>query len=388
MNFVPFPDIISFSGNRILIRKAFEEIHYKKKKSTKQQTNETNLKENTPAGVINRKIRLRMRTILDNWLPSLNFSPTQANGHKKEQATFVTLTLPSEQMHTDKVLNAKALNNFITQIKRSHQVKNYLWRAERQKNGNLHYHIIIDKFISHRLIRNYWNIQMKALGYISIYQSNMISHHSNGFKVRNDLKKKWSIENQKKAYDYGTNTNWKDPNSTDIHSLKNIKNISSYVCKYVTKDEDYDDLQKAIKANNCGKISSSELLEAQEKFKAKIESKKVNSRLWGCSDEIRNLKDPATLCDIQTDKFVTAAKLEKGTKTITDEFFTVIYVKNLQTLTQANPYIKKLINDHRRDTYEKLYLPPKPKEKSPLRYESYYSETPCLSNDQLSIFDF
>lgn len=118
--------------------------------------------------------------------------------------TFVTLTLSSKQIHDDREIKRECFNWFMTDLRRQYSVKTYLWVAELQKNGNIHFHILVDRPIHHKEVRNLWNKAQEKLGYISAFES------KNGHR---------------------------DPNSTDIHSLKSIQNPSAYITKYMSKQE-------------------------------------------------------------------------------------------------------------------------------------------------------
>lgn len=148
--------------------------------------------------------KLLMQT-LTNWTMTQEVAHNQLsllNSTPLTHHSFVTLTLPYTQMHCDKVIKRECLNNFLIYIKRAHNASNYLWKAEVQRNGNIHFHILFDKYIPWREVRNIWNRSVNRLGYVD------------WFCTEND-----SL----------------DPNSTDIHSLKKVKNIRSYIAKYVSK---------------------------------------------------------------------------------------------------------------------------------------------------------
>lgn len=157
---------------------------------------------------------------------------------------FVTLTLPCAQSQiSDQAIKAKAFNLFLTTLRTKYLVKNYIWKAEAQANGNIHFHITLDKFVHWGDIRKTWNRCLKSLGYIEQYRASMREFHSKGFRLRSDLLPQWSKEDQHKAYMYGMQTNWCNPNTTDIHAVSKIKNLAAYLSKYFTKS---DDTRRAI----------------------------------------------------------------------------------------------------------------------------------------------
>lgn len=158
-------------------------------------------------GVYTQKSKGRFSSIIKNWLSVLeSVNLLEHNGRRSinRDLRFVTLTLPSKQFHDDKFVRRHMLNRFISEIKRKDKVINYVYCSETQKNGNIHFHIVIDKYINHKSIRGTWNTILSTNGYIDIFE------------------KKHGHRN---------------PNSTDIHSLNKVHSIAAYLIKYFTKDE-------------------------------------------------------------------------------------------------------------------------------------------------------
>ncbi|MEJ7828454.1 MAG: hypothetical protein WKF91_09670 [Segetibacter sp.] len=359
--FFDIPNVLSISGNRIVVRKYFEEFSRGKKKSLLQISNEENLKCNSPKGVITRKVRMKMRGIITNWIEALKYSPKAENGHKVYQATFVTLTLPAKQVHTDKEINAQGLNTFITKIKRSHKVINYVWRAEKQDNGNIHYHIITDKYISHDCIRSHWNATIKKIGYIDQYKKNQELRHKEGFQCNNELLNKWPIEKQFEAYQKGKANNWENPNTTDIHSLRSVKDVASYICKYITKSKEVDELRKLEMASAAKQITEEVFIKCKEEIEKKIELKKINSRLWGCSDTLKELKDVKIIVDYETSVFIEEVISKDSTRVVQTENFLIAYCNTLPQIIRNNKFINDQFQSHQRANFFYIYPRLKPK---------------------------
>ena len=177
---------------------------------------------------------------------------------------FITLTLPSKQIHSDSEIKELLLNQFLIELRKYENVKNYLWRAEKQKNGNIHFHILVDRFICWSSLRDRWNRITNKLGYCDRYREDMHLFHSSGFKVREDLLNSWEYKKQVKAYQHGKANDWNSPNSTDIHSLKHVTKAAAYILKYCTKDE---------------------------------QNANIDGRLWGCSEQLSNISGAVTIED-------------------------------------------------------------------------------------------
>lgn len=353
--FIEIPNCISIRGDRLIFRKAFEEINLQKSKSEKQEKNEVNLLDNSPSGHVNRKIRLVMKKIISNWVEAVNVYNGLNLSSPKRLFTFVTLTLPAEQQHEDKELYKLALNPFIKSLIRKYNVKHYLWRAERQKNGNLHYHLIVDSYIYWKDLRTQWNNLLEPLGYISEYQKNQKEFHKQGFTVRVEKLSSWSLENQYKAYQKGVLDDWQNPNSTDIHSLKNVKNVEEYVAKYSTKDDLVDSLVKLNEQFVLGNVEAAEYQYMKERLMAEIEATKINGRVWGCSDSLRKLKDFKYLESSELYRLLAYVENSKNTKKIEADEYRIYYNKELRNIVKKFPEISTAYVKHHINNYNYLY---------------------------------
>jgi len=123
----------------------------------------------------------------------------------KFKINFITLTLSASQLSvTDKTIKSQMLEPWLRIMRKNYDLRSYVWRAERQKNGNLHFHITTDTYINYNVIRDVWNDQQSKFHFIRHFQNRNNSIY---------------------------------PNSTDVHSVNNIKNLASYLVKYMVKDE-------------------------------------------------------------------------------------------------------------------------------------------------------
>ena len=88
---------------------------------------------------------------------------------KKIQLVMATLTLSSTQVHNDKEIKSKILEPFLKKLKYNYDIVNYFWRAEPQANGNIHFHLVIDKFVDKSDLQTFWNFYQNKLGYVDRY---------------------------------------------------------------------------------------------------------------------------------------------------------------------------------------------------------------------------
>lgn len=127
-------------------------------------TNATNIKDRiTQSGNEHKRnadisdaTKRRLKKMCATWFELLSIynMPRQ----KKEQLlpTFTTLTYPILQTE-DLTARKNELNRFMIYMQRKNFMKRYIWKAEAQKNGSLHYHIVSDQFINKDLVRETWN---------------------------------------------------------------------------------------------------------------------------------------------------------------------------------------------------------------------------------------
>nr|WP_185147447.1 hypothetical protein [Ornithobacterium rhinotracheale] len=155
---------------------------------------------------------------------------------REKYLSFVTLTLPSAQKHHDRVLR-KILAKYLDHLKKVYGLKNYLWKAETQKNGNIHFHVLIDTQIPRKDIQRIWNQYINKLGYVDRYSEKMnrltakqyLEKYSKNYKSEKDCIV---------AYQRNKKIGWSNPPSTKIETPKSKRNIVAYVVKYLLKQEE------------------------------------------------------------------------------------------------------------------------------------------------------
>lgn len=123
--------------------------------------------------------------------------------------SFITLTISeSGQNLTAKEAYQKLLLPFLRWLTRTKGVKTYIWKAELQKRGQIHYHITTPSFINWKEIRSKWNNLQRAEGLLD------------------DFYKKFKHL---------------DPNSTDVHEVYKADDLTGYMIKYLAKAESQED---------------------------------------------------------------------------------------------------------------------------------------------------
>jgi len=260
----------------------------------------------TAEGKVSTQAKRKMNKALDYLLLVTN-QKTVTNNYTgrsfKFKIAFITLTLPSKQIHDDNTIKNNCLNQLLIELKKHYKVKNYIWRAEKQKNGNIHFHILVDKFIPYQELRDRWNRIIEKLNYITNYRTEQKKWHSKGFKPRPELYKTWSKKKQLQAYLRNSKIHWNSPNTTDIHSIQKIRNIKNYISKYLTKNE----INNKIQTDTQTDI-------AQQK-----------GRIWSCNQELSKTKGLKIYPDNELQDEIKILQKHPKVKVYQHPYFTILY---------------------------------------------------------------
>jgi hypothetical protein len=197
-----------------------------KERTEKQKENEKNLKRGGGFnGFVSEKTAREVTRRISNLLE------IAAKG--KRVVSFVTLTLPSVQKHDDNFIKRHLLGDFLQIIQKKYRVKNLIWKAEAQKNGNIHFHIMADSYLPNVArvrskrqgrINEIWNNICCRYGYLETYKKDRLNDYRKGNLTEAQIH--WH-----KAFNFSV------PNSTDVHPLKSKTKPESYINKYIAKPE-------------------------------------------------------------------------------------------------------------------------------------------------------
>ncbi|UBB90217.1 hypothetical protein J4771_02350 [Candidatus Kaistella beijingensis] len=202
--------------------------------------------------------RKKIADSTNTFIDCIKHNYRKKHGFNQRMITFLTLTIPEKQKHTDKVL-VKALVDFIDHLKKVKntlikdkidtkeqllKLENYVWRAETTEAGNIHFHLLFDCYVNHTTLKRVWNNYLQKLGYKG------------------------------------------GENAANIHNLKNIKDVGDYVTKYMTKQPLNDEFANLLKS---GQISHSDLDNYSDDVKYR---RPILYTSWGSSRSLKTLSAP------------------------------------------------------------------------------------------------
>jgi hypothetical protein len=229
---------VSFQSTKMVVSKRY----FSRNQSAHQKAqSEINFEKKTYNGEMSRATKAYLRKKLDAWYMSLRYFNKHEAIKKKEKQrklVFFTVTLSAAQRHDDNEIKREILNSFIVTMKSKNLIDHYFWRAEKQRNGNIHFHFLTDCFIHKLELQNYWNIAQEKLGYVTEFE---VKH---GHRC---------------------------PPSTQIQATPQNNNVIEYLFKYISKNDEHG---------------------------------KVQGRIWGMSDKLRELQQPSAELDTELNKVI------------------------------------------------------------------------------------
>lgn len=209
-----------------------------------------------------------------NYHPAYEFTMLQS---------FITLTLSQKQFHDDKWIKQNMLKNFVDALMKRYPGLSYVWRAETQKNGNIHFHFVTDHFIPICYINFIWNKIQYHYGYLNKYLAkhghiNAPSAEITKVKDKSTIKKymrKYMVKGWNKRFDL--------PEIKDL----SIDKKQAAVEKLIKKD--IADLIVKIKSEmnfwRKKRLTERDLFKLEKEL-IELKKRKIEGKLWGCSDNL------------------------------------------------------------------------------------------------------
>lgn len=235
---------------------------------------------------------------------------------RKYRLSFVTLTLSSKQIHSDNFIQKKIFQPFLQRLRDCYDLRNYVWRAEKQRNGNIHFHLITDIAVNYYTIRYVWNHFQQKNNYLEDYRNKFSKmslkeyykysieeiykkiEKSNNQKTKNNLKQKINskefLNECRMKLKLMQKQKFTQPNSVDVARLSKEKEIAIYISKYISKDE---------------------------------ENENVTCKRWSCSQSLSNLSKYINENQVLISQLFDYSKDYIKRKVIEDEYFQFVVVK-------------------------------------------------------------
>jgi hypothetical protein len=186
---------------------------------------------------------------------------------------FLTTTLSAPQgTVSDRDIKKNLLEPYLRKLKK-YGLKNYIWKAELQNNGNLHFHIFLDCYIDKTDARNIWNRLQSKFHFITAFEAK----HGH-----------------------------RDPNSTDIRPVNTNSSMTRYMLKYMIKPVEKGnqlEIGRPAEKSDFGKV-------------------------WDCSRPLKEKNNTAQFVTNEDFEHVERAIDQGFLKEVKKDFATIYYINN------------------------------------------------------------
>ena len=121
---------------------------------------EINKKGRKYRGQISDVAKRKIKKIIFCWneaIETFNQKNTNTPARLKRKLVFVTLTISDIQTKSDNWIKRNMLNRLLIHACRQWNVKQWIWIAESQQRGNIHFHIIFDNYVNMLELQKQWN---------------------------------------------------------------------------------------------------------------------------------------------------------------------------------------------------------------------------------------
>ncbi len=275
-------------------------------------------KKQSYSGVICEHSRKRLRRAINLLVAQADEKEAvhfKSNSTFKFKVNFITLTLPAVQGDvSDKYLKSKCLDPWIKTMKRRHGLHSYVWRAERQFNGNLHFHITTDTYLPYDSLRDVWNHQLSKCRIMADH----ISKHGHAH-----------------------------PNSTDVHSVQAIDNIAAYMVKYMSKSSTGH--LEALNKHRAT-IGESPIIPSRHPFQQVPDQPAwdtpIDGKVWDCSKNLKSKDSAIAVIDSEIDAELREIQAHLPDNCLQAEHCYMIYFRGRDPATLLQGELLKLWNDY------------------------------------------
>lgn len=241
------------------------------------------LKQDTYTGVLCTGAKKRLTkavNVLIELAPSTYIFNPVTNSHHPFTLNFITLTVYSPyRMITGAEAYKTCLAPFLRWFRDKQGLKSYVWKAELQQRGQVHYHLTTDTFIHKDVLQAKWNELQQKAGYLNEF--------------------------------FDTYGRWDAP-STHVKAVKDVADMAQYIKKMVANFDK--------KARVPGRVDA-----IFEMTKTLQNLETVGGKVWDCSLNLKRAIYFSVPCDEQYYRALNKAVAENKMVRIPTEAHCNIY---------------------------------------------------------------
>jgi hypothetical protein len=233
---------------------------------------------------------------------------------------FITLTVSSPHNITARKAYDDLLSHFLDWMTRTVGAKNpaaktYVWKAELQKRGQIHYHITTPAFIHMHAIRDKWNDLQRRAGLLDEYAAKHLHYNAP---------------------------------STDIKETRSVRRADKYLIKELAKSVDAIEVEvreKVLQMVERGELDASRIDEKIEKLRT--EKLSTVGKIWGCSGDLAGVGYFTLSETLRHGRMIDQWIREGKARKVSDDFFAVVILEDdVEPPDLLDPGEKAAFNDY------------------------------------------
>lgn len=260
------------------------------RKQGEPRSTDANLTRGIFNGYMSPATRRKVRKVISTWVRSILLYRAEVKRRwdpGRAYPVMLTVTLPSQQVHPDRVITRQCLTPFLAWLKRSHGIEHYFWRAESQANGNVHYHILADRYIRAEDLQAAWNKNVNRLGYVDRYldeSGSATPPSTEVHAVRDRVKDKRTGE-------------WRSVDPVD------------YLLDYLMDAPQPEVIEPGAEQQQEGPRKLIGRWRRKDGSIETYEARAIDGRCWGMSDGLRSIREPRAQASV---RLITALEEARG----------------------------------------------------------------------------
>lgn len=293
-------------------------------------------------GYMSPATKRKVRKIVSTWLRSIMIYRAQIKKRwdpGRAYPVFLTVTLPSAQVHRDSEITRKCFGPFLQELKRQHGIDHYFWRAESQENNRIHYHVLTDRYIRGEDLQIAWNKQINKLGYVDRYYEKTGEATPPSTEV------------------HAIRDKVKDRKTGEMRSVDPVDYLLGYVMDAPAPE--------AIEGEEPGDQTGPRKLIGRYRHRdGRIETytaRAIEGRVWGMSDSLRSIREPRAKASVRLIVALEDARDRGLLRRVDNDHATMYFGDVSLAIGRAHPGMWQLITSHYINVFAYLYqdqLPP------------------------------
>lgn len=312
------------------------------RKNKEPRSTDGNLTRGSFNGYMSPATRRKVRKSVSTWIRSIMLYRAEIKRRwdpGRAYPVFLTVTLPSDQVHPDKVITRQCFTPFLMELKRRHGIEHYFWRAEAQGNGRIHYHVLADRYIRAEDLQATWNKHINRLGYVDRYYDSSGSATPPSTEVHRITDK---VRDKKTGQ-------WRTVDPVD------------YLLDYVMDAPQPEQLPEGEEPTQDKPRKLIGRWRRPDGVIETYEARPIDGRVWGMSDALRAIREPRAQASV---RLITALEEARGRDLLRrcDNDHATMYFGDVSiVLGRAHPGMWQLIKGYYVQVFSHLYpaqLPP------------------------------